>query len=485
MMKKKLSIFIIMNLVLSFAFGLNAFAADDTAESGAVPDAHVTEQVLVPSGEIVSELTKAEPEMDSAKLKQHPVKTSVNLKSASTASKTQKGLIAAPQAVSVAAATNTYTGYIQQEGTSAYLYPIYVDQGSILQAQLDSPASAQLDYDLYLYEFDMSTGDLNPNPIDYSIYGTYLNNYANGPATLAENVGTKNGTAGSKAYLIEVYGAVGGSINEPFYLTVSTSSTYDAFETDENALHAYPFTVATGGSTLVSRSINSEVDQDWYKITVPESRNYDAMRIDLDQASAGNGYKAELYGVLSNNRMTLLPSGNGNVSLGTGTYYLRVYTTSTYSDTNYSLQLQPVLRADKLVITGYNSNGGPNDYPSYVFGRYYRITGNSFTVTGVAATSDNYAVANTEVEVIWENEYWSEGSNNRYRSGKAWTNSNGEFSVTLSLPPSTGSVSIYLPGPISFTHYLDICGVLAKVTARPSANATDIVYHFAYSSYGG
>ncbi|QWU16218.1 hypothetical protein SAMN04487895_11459 [Paenibacillus sophorae] len=486
-MRKTLSIVIVMNLVFSFAFGLNAFAADDMAESGATPDAHVTEQVLQPSGEIISELTKAAPEMDSSKLKQHQVKAFENLKSASTASKMQKGLIAAPQSISstATAATYTYTGYIQQESTSSYLYPIYVQPGSILQVQMDSPASAQLDYDLYLYEFDMSTGELNPNPIDYSIYGTYLNNYENGSGTLAENVGTRNSTAGSKAYLIEAYGAVGGSINDPFYLTVSTSSTYDAYETDENALHAYPFTVATGGSTLASRSINSEVDQDWYTITVPESRNYDAMHIDLDQASLGNGYKAELYSALSNNRMALTPSENGNVSLGTGTYYLRVYTTNAYSDNNYSLHLQPVLRADKLVITGYNSNGGPNDYPSYAYGRYYRITGNSFTVTGVAATSDNYAVANAEVEVIWENDNWSEGSNNRYRSGKVWTNSSGEFSITLSLPPSTGSISQYLPGAISFTHYYDICGVLARVTDRPSVNDTDIVYHFAYSIYGG
>ncbi|MCZ1265691.1 hypothetical protein [Paenibacillus tundrae] len=486
-LKKTLSMVVVMNLFLSFAFGFQAFADDGMVESGVHPDANVAEQVLQPSEEMISTLTKDVSELDSSKLKNHRVKVPVNLESATASSELQKGLISAPQSIiaTATAETNTYTGYIQQEGTSSFLYPIYVQPGSILQVQMDNPASAQLDYDLYLYEFDMSTGDLNPTPIDYSIYGTYLNNYGNGSRTLSENVGTKNSTASSKAYLIEAYGAVGGSINEAFTLTVSTSSTYDSYETDENALHAYPFTVATGGSTLSSRSINSEVDQDWYKITVPESRNYDAMHIDLDQASVGNGYKAELYGALSNNRMALMPSTNGNVSLGTGTYYLRVYTASNYSDNNYSLHLQPVLRADKVVITGYNSNGGPNDYPTYAYGRYYRITGTSFTVTGVAATSDNYAVANAEVEVLWENDYWTEGSNNRYRSAKVMTNSSGQFTATLSLPPSTGSISQYLPGAISFTHYYDICGVLAKVTNRPSANDTDIVYHFAYSIYGG
>ncbi|MFM9278507.1 hypothetical protein [Paenibacillus jiagnxiensis] len=497
-MRKTLSMFVVMTLVFTFAFGFNAFAAEPAPEDRNIPDALAAQKVQQPSEEVISTLAKGTPEMDLSKLEQHQVKTSASLESSSTDLESQDGLIAAARSISAAeatytytdnisatAVTYTYTGYIEREGSSAYLYPYYVQPGSILQVQLDSPASAQLDYDLYLYEFDMTTGELNPNPIDYSIYGTYLNNYGNGTKTLAENVGTKNATSGQKAYLIEVHGAVGGSINEPFYLTVSTSSTYDAYETDENAFHAYSLTVATGGSTLASRSINSEVDQDWYTVTVPASRNYDTMHIDLDQASVGNGYKAELYGALSNNRMALLPSNNGNVSLGTGTYYLRVYTTNTYSDTNYSLHLQPVLRADKVIITGYNSQGGPNDYPGYAYGRHYRITGNSFTVTGVATTSDGYAVANTEVEVTWVNDYWSEGSGNRVRSGKAMTGSNGQFSVTLSLPPSTGSISQFLPGAISFTHYYDLCGVAAQVTSQPSAITTDVVYHFAYSIYEG
>jgi hypothetical protein len=487
-LKKTLSMVIVLNLFLTFAFGFNASANNGTEENRSQEE-RITEQVIQPDKEIITELDQTPTALDSSPLIKHQFKADVNLNNRASTSKIQKeqGLLSAPQSVSTSAAaeTTTYTGYIQEEGTSATLYPVYVQPGHILQVQMDNPASAQLDYDLYLYEFDMSTGNLNPNPIDYSIYGTYLINDGNGARTLSENVGTKNSTSSAKAYLIEAYGKVGGSINEPFILTVSTSSTYDAYETDENALHAYPLTVAVGGSTLATRSINSEIDQDWYKITVPESRNYDAMRITLDQASTTNGYKAELYGALSNNRMALMPVVNGNVSLGTGTYYLKVYTTDTYSDNNYSLHLQPVLRADKVVITGYNSNGGPNDYPTYAYGRYYRITGNSFTVTGVAATSDNYAVANAEVEVIWINDAWSESSNNRYRSAKVMTNSSGQFTATLSLPPSAASLSQYLPGAISFTHYFDLCAVVAKVTDRPSANDSDIVYHFAYSIYGG
>lgn len=487
-MKKKLSLTMAMILLVIHVFSFQVFAdhlPEGPVITGEDLEAAAPPEILQPSEEMITELVQSESEMDTTKLKQHQTDLSATLKSITTKSKSSAHeMNASPQSISTSAETSTYIGYIQQEGTSAFLYPFYVNPGDILQVQLDSPALAQLDYDLYLYEFDMSTGDLNPNPIDYSIYGTHLNNYADGSRTLSENVGTKNTTSAPKAYLMEVYGAVGASINEPFYLTVSTSSTYDPFETDENAFRAYPFTVALGGSSIVSRSINSEVDQDWYAITVPASRNYDAFQISLDQASVAAGYKAELYGALSGNRMTRISSDTGKAAVGTGTYYLRVYTTNSYSDTNYTLHVQPILRADRIVITGYNSNGGPNDYPSYAYGRFYRITGNSFTVNGVVATSDNYAVANAEVEVIWENSYWTEGSGNRYRSGTVTTNSRGEFSITLSLPSPTASLSQFLPGAINFTHYFDLCGVLARVTDRPSVNTIDRVYHFAYSIRG-
>lgn len=103
---------------------------------------------------------------------------------------------------------------------------------------------------------------------------------------------------------------------------------------------------------------------------------------------------------------------------------------------------------------------------------------------GVVTTTDNYPVANAPVDVTWLNQNWSESSGNRTRTGTAYTDQNGVFSVTVSLPPSTGSIAEYLSGAISFTHYFDLSGVAAQV--RGTSNiATDVVYHFAYSIYGG
>ncbi|MGQ3480613.1 Ig-like domain-containing protein [Paenibacillus sp. TY11] len=482
------AIAVMLSTMLLFAFGMTANASQGTeGASDQAVKAESNIHLTTYNEDVIKHLTRADkPEGITSSV--YTMKENINFKAPETFSlkkETVPSLKASPTAATASSAT--YSGTITEEGGTQFLYPVYLQPGELLQAQLDGPFSAQLDYDLYLYEFDMTTGDLNPNAIDASTYGTYFNNYEQGSASLPENVGTRNAIGSEKAYAIAVHAKKGSSINDPFYLTVDTSSSYDAYEPDESAFHAYNFTFSTGGSSLNSRSIHSGIDNDWYQITIPASRNYDALNVKLDSTSESYGYKAEVYGALSGNQMVLLPQTNHNVSLNTGTYYVRVYTTNQFSaDHLYALTLKPVLRAGKIVITGYDSSkNGPNDYPTYSYGRHYRVNGSSsFTVKGVVTTTDNYPVANAPVDVTWLNQNWTESSGNRTRTGTAYTDQNGAFSVTVSLPPSTGSIAEYLSGAISFTHYFDLSGVAAQVTGT-SIIDTDVVYHFAYSIYGG
>ncbi|MFK4300646.1 MULTISPECIES: hypothetical protein [unclassified Paenibacillus] len=488
MKRFKKAIAVMLSTMLLFAFGLTANASQGTeGVSDQAIKAESDVQLTTVNESVIKQLTRAD-KPDSITSSVYAMKEDLNFKTPETPSlkkETVPSLKASPAAATASSAT--YSGTITEEGGTQFLYPIYLQPGELLQAQLDGPFSAQLDYDLYLYEFDMTTGDINPNPIDASTYGTYFNNYEQGAASLPENVGARNAIGSEKAYAIAVHAKKGSSINAPFYLTVDTSSSYDAYEPDESAFHAYNFTFSTGGSSLNSRSIHSGIDNDWYQITIPASRNYDALNVKLDSTSESYGYKAEVYGALSGNQMVLLPQTNHNVTLNTGTYYVRVYTTNQYSaDHLYTLTLKPVLRAGKIVINGYDSSkNGPNDYPTYSYGRHYRVTGTSdFTVKGVVTTTDNYPVANAPVDMTWLNQNWTEGSGNRTRTGTAYTDQNGAFSVTVSLPHSTGSIAEYLSGAISFTHYFDLSGVAAQVRGT-SIIDTDIVYHFAYSIYGG
>lgn len=486
MKRFKKAIAVMLSTMLLFAFGLTANASQST--DGVSDQAIKVEsdvQLTTANENVIKQLTRAD-KPDSITSSVYALKEDINFKTPETPSlkkETVPSLKASPAAATASSAT--YSGTITEEGGTQFLYPIYLQPGELLQAQLDGPFSAQLDYDLYLYEFDMTTGNINPNPIDASTYGTYFNNYEQGAASLPENVGARNAIGSEKAYAIAVHAKKGSSINAPFYLTVDTSSSYDAYEPDESAFHAYNFTFSTGGSSLNSRSIHSGIDNDWYQITIPASRNYDALNVKLDNASESYGYKAEVYGALSDNQMVLLPQTNHNVSLNTGSYYVRVYTTNQFSaDHLYTLTLKPVLRAGKIVINGYDSSkNGPSSYLTYSYGRHYLVIGaSSFTVKGVVTTTDNYPVANTPVDVTWLNQNWTEGSGNRTRTGTAYTDQNGAFSVTLSLPHSTGSILEYMSGVMSFIHYYDLSGVAAQVRGT-SIIDTDVVYHFAYSIY--
>ncbi|EJW16814.1 carboxypeptidase-like regulatory domain-containing protein [Paenibacillus alvei] len=487
-MKKKFSIVTVLSLVLLLVFQMSVVSAAEGRLSEALPSTTQEDALslhaAIDNAEPVTQLMKAAPADGLNGALQHTIDTPVNLNDAAAIQPLTSSLRTLAESTS-SVTTATYTGVIPKEGEAVHLYPIYVKPGEVLQVQLDPPLSPQLNYDLYLYEFDMATGNIITTPIDHSIYGTYMNNYENGTRTLSENVGTKNTTSGDKAYLVEVHAKQGGSINDPFTVTLAVSSEYDAYETDENAFHAYGFTVNTSGSSLNTRSISSPIDNDWFSINVPENRNYDALNLSLDNVSMSKGYKVEVYGAFEGNQMRLLSSpADKNVRIGTGTFYVRVYTTGQYDNTNYTLTVRPVLRADKISIIGFNSKEGPNDYPTYQYGKHFRAK-DTLTVVGRVTTSDNYAVANAKVDVLWLNKNWTEGSGNRTRAASVYTDANGTFTATLSLPPSTGSISEFLPGAINFTHYYDLSGINVQVSERPNVSATNIIYHFAYSLYGG
>ncbi|MCP3743719.1 Ig-like domain-containing protein [Paenibacillus sp. A3M_27_13] len=486
--KKVVSVTLSSMLLLSFGMTANASASPEVKTDQAI-QAVSNVQLTTDKESVIEQLTRAD-KPASITDSVYTITENINLatpqksvlkKRVTPSLKASANSVSSKAAATVAtASTATYSGTITEEGGTQFLYPIYLQPGELLQAQLDGPFSAQLDYDLYLYEFDMATGDINSNPIDVSNYGNYVNNYEQGAASLPENVGARNSIGAEKAYALAVHAKKGASINDLFYLTVAVSSNYDAYEPDDSAFHAYNFTVNDKGSSINFRTIHSAKDNDWYQVTVPASRNYDALNVKLDSTSESYGYKAEVYAALTGNQMVLLPQTNHNVTLNTGIYYVRVHSTSQYSaDHLYTLSIKPVLRAGKIEITGYNSNGY-YDYPTYSYGRHYRINGgSSLIVNGVVKTTDGQLVPNAPVTVVWLDKNWSESSGNRTRTASTYTDDSGKFSVTLSLPQSTGKNVDYI-SEIGSTHYYDLTGVAAQVDGT-SISATDIVYLFAYS----
>lgn len=377
----------------------------------------------------------------------------------------------------------TASDYLAAEG-DAKIYNISLPAGVYLQAQLTTPANAELDYDLYLL-------DAEGNILTGSDYFTYINGTT---GTLPEALGYV--TSGDTAtYYLYVLASVGGSVSESFTLDYSISTACDSYEIDESVRQALAFTYGTGGAYIESRNLSSPIDNDWYVITVPSSRIYDKLKITATTNST-NTCSVEVYQNVSTNGYQMKRVGSGTtVSVTTGTYYVRVCNAKTmenYNDLdiqNYKLSITPILKATGIVITDLKGSEGLNkvvNYPGY--GTHFRTEGSgTLTVYGVltatdSTTGETYAVEGQQVNGLYYSPAWDNNNTpaNATRQGTDTTDSSGKFEINISLPPGIGVNSYY--GPTS-THYFDICGVSVSPSDDSSISDSEVIFHLAYTMY--
>lgn len=360
------------------------------------------------------------------------------------------------------------TDYLTEEGQEKYVYPIAVNPDEVLHVQLDLPNSSELDYDLYLFEVDSNTSDMTL--VDLSLNRTYING---AEGTAPESVGIYNKGDKVKEYAAFVVSQVGSSITQPFTLHLAINSNPDEFEADENVNSAVNFTLNPTGSTVIDiRSMDTLVDNDWYKFTIPTSKNYDTMNLFLDKDSRNENYKIELYQLENNQLKKVDISANGKAEIDSGQYYIRVTATDSVNLTGstYNLTILPDYQADKIYITSLE--GG--NYATYQFGTRYRINGDSdLTINGIAGYGD-YVLPYAEVSVTIINEHW-DPEHLRYRTETTKADENGNFSVKIHTSNSTAAYSYVGSG---YIHYFDYGEVQV---ASGLVSDSEPLYYFAYS----
>ena len=363
-----------------------------------------------------------------------------------------------------------------------HLYSIPLSAGMYLQAQLTTPNDANIDYDLYLMDSD-------GNILVGSDYVTHINGTA---GTLPEAIGYL-ATGNEATYYVAVLSSVGGSANEAYTLDYSISTNYDSLEIDESVRQARPFTFNTNGGSITSRNLSSPIDNDWYVINIPESRNYNKISLSLSTNSS-NTCKYEIYQNVSSDwyEMSLVGT-SGSVNVSTGTYYVRVSNALSMEDyddldiQNYSLTITPVMTANRIEMT-YLSGTEGHKYVTYSgYGNCFRTSTGTVTVTGYAFADDSTTgtsvpVANASITVAYYNPYWD--ANNTpdwaYVFANGTTDSTGKFQINISLPQATGSEMA--DSGVSY-HYFDKCLLQAFLTENASVNDYEFIFHFAYSVY--
>lgn len=381
-------------------------------------------------------------------------------------------------------------GYLTAAEDS-HVYGLQIQPGVLLQAQLEQPDTAALDYDLYIFD---STG---VNILDGSENYTYIN--SNGK-TCPEGAGVINTSNAYQTYYIMVRSSAGGSSTSPYTLRYSVSYPFDSYEADENAMSAKTFTVNSGGFLLNTRNISSPVDVDWYKVTIPSSKAYDEVTV----AISGAPNKLELYkDATGNNKMLLLDSAENGVNftrvLPSGEYYIRVsydgpdYSFDSDNVNNYRMMLKPILKPTDIIITEYESEGPNAGYVSYPYGYYFRAQ-NYTTFNGAVYSEDPetgsiYGVPNTTVKInmdsIVDKKFDDDGNIVDVivkRTGDVVTDDKGEFKKSLSFLPSDG-LNTY-ENYATYSHY-DVVYICARVKDYPVVRFDDIIYHLARIEYKG
>lgn len=229
-----------------------------------------------------------------------------------------------------------YNGTINTANGSAYLYPVWLSSGENLQVKLFNPAG--VNYDLYLYAYDMSTGQVNWNPIDYSIH-------ANSTNTLPQAVAIKNATNADAAYFIEVYARNGYSATNQFSLYVAYSDEHDTYAPAQNAFTANQNElsgVALGvRKTTNTRSLNTPIDEDWFAVNVTNASEMNALKVTKPSSVVVELYAASTN-ASGNTVLTRLAESGTLIQAVTGTTYLRVLPAGSEPVKTYSISVEPV-----------------------------------------------------------------------------------------------------------------------------------------------
>lgn len=361
------------------------------------------------------------------------------------------------------------------------LFGLSINPGIYLQAQLKQPNDANLDYDLYIL-------DEEGNILSGSENITYINGSS---GTLPETAGyMTTGTAASTYYLAAISSS-GGSDALPFTIEYSVSNAFDPLEMDENPTQAHSFPIYTEGANISVRNLSSPIDNDWYVLTVPSSRIYDTLSIYATTVS-GNKCKLEIFQNISSNGLKMKKiSFNGELTPTAGIYYLRLSNEKSLAEfndadiQNYSLNIKPILKPNKILIESLNGNEGVNFYVKYPqFKDSYFRTKDWLEVIGYVVcedpvTGDAYQMGKHSVTAKYQNEAWNIPEwRDVIVSGESDYNS--QFKLKMNIPKSMG-VESWDAGLT--TQYFDLCKFKVELDDNSNINHQQTIINFKYSVY--
>lgn len=277
----------------------------------------------------------------------------------------EMGSISSNNARSADSLTQQFTDVIAEENGFKYLL-FSLEKDQIVNASMICPVNEGLNYDLFLCTF---AEDGSLTPIKASNLGTYID--PDTGKTVDEAISYVHNQDDAADYAILVMATEGYSETDSFTLTISFDvlGSYDGNEPNDSAFEA---TVLSGMSA--DGSLHVVNDQDWYAVKITEG---------VYHVTAGE-YQAEVYYAVEGNKMVrATKTEQDNYVLGSGTYYVRVYSDAAaeeFAYGNYTLQMEDQSKYASMQTAfdygawEYAYNKSPNVIPLGQQQAYYKFS---------------------------------------------------------------------------------------------------------------
>lgn len=337
---------------------------------------------------------------------------------------------------------------IAEEGQARWY--LFQTSAGKLTLDLTTPNSTNVDYDVYLYQYDDAEGMIN------LIGGSENVNTAEEHFAMLVEEGI---------YFILVNGYSGYDATNDYQLGVGYSSTYDTAEIDDTLSTSKVVTTPFS----VTGTIDNTYDYDFIKFTLTQSG---AVTLSLkNNGSTSNIYRMDLYNGSGTAIGYLTQGQTGRATLVAGNYYIRTRATTYGGDSTstYTLTGSFATAAARVNVTSAG-----NAFIDYGQGKFWRIDG-SATITGTAYDSDGNLIPNANIEIKVPVVV-----GNTIKTASGTTDSQGNFSITLNLGSAAGQ-NQYDTG-VSY-HYYDVVPIYFYSNGTQITSNISYIYHFAYSSY--
>lgn len=165
--------------------------------------------------------------------------------------------IVQPQS-SAASITQEFNNIFFSEQDDYVYLPLTLKSGDIIQATLEGPDNAEIDYNLLLYS--LNDGQLGTLVAECGLK-TYINECTS--KSVADAISYINSSGSNQSYALFVYATTGYSTTEEAKLTISIDENgyYDALEPNDNPFSAVSITADKG---VTGCNLNVSNDQDWF-----------------------------------------------------------------------------------------------------------------------------------------------------------------------------------------------------------------------------